>query len=579
MDATVFRGITPYSEQYLALADFAVLNNSAQRISIMGDPAIYEEEFAQLSAAFNQADTSDELALQTIATEAPTLEEIDTMLATQPQVIVYRGDAIGAQTVLIALVNANYGGVFVYPEAYQAAQAGVLQAPDGAGVQVVGLTSWANSSVDGLSRAFRLSYVTKAGELPDATAVAAYDLAWAMRLMVQRVGGDPDQIRAALPGADPISTTQGEIDPVAYGGTELLRSVAIYSLHPLGGMEILTRYDARTELSDAEQVAGLPTPLPPPSATPTGPTATVTSETLNVRSGPGFAYNRIGTLRQGDVVTVIGTIPDYSWFYVQASNGLGWINAQFVQLFNPAGGVAGIDQVAVPPTPTPGATATPAQPADISITNVNMSPQHPVLGQPFTATVTVSNGGGAPTGSFAVAATFEPGGVYAAAIVPNVEPFSQTVVNLSATLTVSGSATVQIVADLNNEVAESNEGNNTSPVTYKADGSILVSTQISSGIAPLTLAGVDADVNWTGLDFDSLNSATFGVINGVPFENVHVGQLTPGSIAAASVGTFAPGTVFGVRTGELHCGVVRIDSKVGDTVTLTYRMYNAPACP
>jgi hypothetical protein len=126
MDATVFRGLTPYSEQYLALADFAVLNNSAQRISIMGDPSIYEEEFAQLSAAFNQADTSGELALQTIATEAPTLEEIDTMLATQPQVIVYRGDAIGAQTVLIALVNANYGGVFVYPEAYQAAQAGVL---------------------------------------------------------------------------------------------------------------------------------------------------------------------------------------------------------------------------------------------------------------------------------------------------------------------------------------------------------------------------------------------------------------------------------------------------------------------
>jgi hypothetical protein len=146
-------------------------------------------------------------------------------------------------------------------------------------------------------------------------------------------------------------------------------------------------------------------------------------------------------------------------------------------------------------------------------------------------------------------------------------------------LNTSGAATVQIVADLNNEVAESNEGNNTFPVSYKADAPILVNMQTSFGVTPITFAGADADLNWTGLDLEVLNSATVGIINGVAYEDVHVGQLTAASISALATGTFAPGTIFGIRTGELHCGVVRIDSKVGDTLTLTYRMYDAPFCP
>lgn len=66
-----------------------------------------------------------------------------------------------------------------------------------------------------------------------------------------------------------------------------------------------------------------------------GPTATVVVESLNVRSGPGTNYNRIGAVRNGDVVVVTGQVKNCSWLQVTTPAGVeGWVSgsSQYVTL-------------------------------------------------------------------------------------------------------------------------------------------------------------------------------------------------------------------------------------------------------
>lgn len=58
-----------------------------------------------------------------------------------------------------------------------------------------------------------------------------------------------------------------------------------------------------------------------------GPTATVIVESLNVRSGPGTNYNRIGAVSNGDVLTVIGQVNNCNWLQVMTPTGAeGWVS-------------------------------------------------------------------------------------------------------------------------------------------------------------------------------------------------------------------------------------------------------------
>lgn len=61
-------------------------------------------------------------------------------------------------------------------------------------------------------------------------------------------------------------------------------------------------------------------------------TATVTGAgTLNVRSGPGTEFSLLGTLPDGQSVTLAGRNTDATWLQVSLPDGqLGWVSAQFV---------------------------------------------------------------------------------------------------------------------------------------------------------------------------------------------------------------------------------------------------------
>lgn len=123
---------------------------------------------------------------------------------------------------------------------------------------------------------------------------------------------------------------------------------------------------------------------PPPSNTPTPsqtPTMTVMavvrtdSGQVNVRSGPGTSYKKIGTLIAGNQIQVLFASSDGKWTLVQLDDGSqGWVSTTLVTLLNPS--------VTVPALTTPELTQYAQLSTAISLTSTALSPNTP---QAFTA--------------------------------------------------------------------------------------------------------------------------------------------------------------------------------------------------
>ncbi len=100
-------------------------------------------------------------------------------------------------------------------------------------------------------------------------------------------------------------------------------------------------------------VAVSPTAVPP-TAPPVKPGVTVGSGGVNVRSGPGTNYTKLGYLEPGSQADVTGRYGD--WWQISYNGAAGWVFGDLVTASN-ADGVA---QVEPPPAPTaPPATAVP----------------------------------------------------------------------------------------------------------------------------------------------------------------------------------------------------------------------------
>jgi hypothetical protein len=100
--------------------------------------------------------------------------------------------------------------------------------------------------------------------------------------------------------------------------------------------------------------------VPTVTSTPLGPIVEVTYKDepqINVRSGPGTTYPRIGVLVTGQQVPALGRSPGGDWiliYYPGVAGNKGWVYAPFVSL--PLGGTLPI--IEPPPTPTPQTTPT-----------------------------------------------------------------------------------------------------------------------------------------------------------------------------------------------------------------------------
>lgn len=502
-----------------------------------------------------------------------------------PEVVVMWGPAEDAASLLRQLRDEGWEGRFVYRYADEAARAGAF--PRDLLNGVLGMNNWVYSYGSRASQIFLRDYSLAFNALPGGLAVAGYDTIWYLRSTVIHFGAAPDEIRDGLLNGNPVTLVQGPFHPIEFSDGDLARVATVYELGPYGGPVVLARFDDREELvldETGQPVVNIPTPTPgPPTITPLpsatleGVWAEVTATALNVRSGPGFNYDRVAQVSQGDVLRVLGVNADYTWLLVQIPSGSGWVDAQYVRV---TGNLTTVLPVPIPASPTPGATAAPNQP-DIMIESVVLSPAQPVPNQPFSATVMVRNAGGAAAGQFAIAATFQPGGVYTSAFVDSLAPGEAKQVQLSATLSGTGVAQVAIIADLNNTVAEYNEENNQYNITYRADYPFLTqqnNIQLSSGQEWDLFGGMN-DIRWDGASLSVINGALIGLLGGVAYQDAHYDQLSPSVInnpTGLDSSQVNAGVVLGVYTAEGRRAVMRIDNRAGDQIWISYRVYNAP---
>jgi len=510
------------------------------------------------------------------------------LAALEPEVVVMWGPMADAASLLRQLRDNGWTGRFVYRYADEAARAQVFDRDLVGGV--LGMTNWVYSYASRASQIFLREYALVYNKLPSALAVVGYDAVWYLRSAVINFGASPEEIRDGLLNGNPLTLVHGPFHPREFGNGDLARVATIYELGPYGGPQVLARFDDGERLVLDEtgvDVVNIPTPTPgPPTITPL-PTATlegvwaeVTATALNVRSGPDFTYDRVAQVRQGDLLRVLGANVDYTWLSVQIPTGaIGWVRTEYVRV---SGDLSTIQFVPVPPSPTPGATAAPNQP-DIVIDSVVLSPPQPIPNQPFSATVSVRNAGGAAAGQFAVAATFQPGGVYTATFVDSLAAGETKQAVLTATLPGTGIAQVAIIADLNNTVQEFNEDNNQYQITYRVDYPILAQQTnllLSSGQEwNLDGDGGPNDIRWDGSSLRVINGAQIGVLGGVAYQDVHYDQLSPAVInnpTGLDASQSNAGVVAGIYTSQGRRAVLRIDNRSGDQIWISYRVYNAP---
>lgn len=143
-----------------------------------------------------------------------------------------------------------------------------------------------------------------------------------------------------------------------------------------------------------------------PTVTSTAMGAAVTvkldQEQINVRSGPGTLYPKVGVLLAGQVIPAKGKSPGGEWILVDypgVEGGTAWLYAALVDLV--PGSVLPI--VEPPPTPTPLQTSTinPTLAAQFIVTSVptrlpTFTPPPPLQIPTFTAVETSTKGGVPP---------------------------------------------------------------------------------------------------------------------------------------------------------------------------------------
>jgi uncharacterized protein YraI len=119
-----------------------------------------------------------------------------------------------------------------------------------------------------------------------------------------------------------------------------------------------------------------PTPPPPPK-----PIVIAHKNGVDLRSGPGPEYTKVGLLKQGGSLEIVGRNGDSSWWLVSTPNGLAWVSADaaMVQNVNDSIPVVTTPALLVLPTlgdsqSTPASAAVPTVPATPTPTRPSGTP-------------------------------------------------------------------------------------------------------------------------------------------------------------------------------------------------------------
>lgn len=82
------------------------------------------------------------------------------------------------------------------------------------------------------------------------------------------------------------------------------------------------------------------------------------AQTVNLRSGPGTAFDRVGSLAASQQLRIVGKNEDASWWQVETGSGQAWVAAAVVRTAGPVGEVSVAQNI--PQLPAPAAAASQA---------------------------------------------------------------------------------------------------------------------------------------------------------------------------------------------------------------------------
>lgn len=193
----------------------------------------------------------------------------------------------------------------------------------------------------------------------------------------------------------------------------------------------------------------------------------------NIRSGDNTSYPRVDSLFQDEQAVVIGISSMGSgWFYIESPNGRrGFIAPSTVQF---TGNLNSLSLINPPPPPTPPATATPITSANLLVSGISLDPFPPQCADSFDIFINVTNSGtGASSvpGSLTVIDRNNRTGVTTGSTIgafPVINPNGNFVVVASLTIDTYFDETHTVVVSLDSGgvIPETNEGDNTSSLSY-----------------------------------------------------------------------------------------------------------------
>ena len=449
---------------------------------------------------------------------------------------------------------------------------------------VIGGSTWSYTLSDETSQNFTFRYIRAFGEVPSALETSAYDGIYLLQSAIGMAGS----LQTNLLSISDFDGVQGSLTPSLLADGEFSNNVVVTELGEFGAPVAVARFvgTQRVPLIDDEIIEQFtPTPVEPtPTATPDGVYLLVTRAVQNVRVGPGLNYDILGQLQEGDSAEVIGATIDFSWVAINFRGTTGWLSRSILDV---VGNTTIVPVLTPPPTPTPlPATPTPVPPAVPDIVITAVTPNRLTIGNTFSVTVTVRNQGGANAGQFAVAASFQPGDIYAAQIVNGLG--AGTAVNVALAGTLSGNTgayNVAIIADLNNQVAEgvNGENNNSAFVySYVADDPLLttapaVGTITLNETGVISLDGGTTDIQWGGGSIVPLGATGLVQLTGfTTMDAVHRDAIASAPLMNTSLLNITPGMLVGVRTDtEGKYGVLQVISVTpGSQITFNFRMYD-----
>ncbi len=166
-----------------------------------------------------------------------------------------------------------------------------------------------------------------------------------------------------------VAAALAVIAVVAYIGSVLLFDPSLSGVSfwggPNGGVEAVSTEPAIAAMPTVTDTptplpqftpTDTPSPMPTNTPTPSQPEALVSTETLNLRGGPGTNYGIVGQVLAGQRFLITGRDGAGDWLQIccpAGANRESWISADFAQSNRP---ITSLPVALAPPTPTPTAT-------------------------------------------------------------------------------------------------------------------------------------------------------------------------------------------------------------------------------